>query len=359
MHPMHPSELSIIDLLRATLRHRRLAGGFLLATAVVTLLAAWLVPRSFRSESKLYIRLGRETASLDPTSVIGRDLPSTPLSASRENEINSVCEILPSRVLLEQVVDRVGADAILDGTAPQPTSAPATGDVSARTTPPRAMQTASLASGSGATRAANDRDRAILALDKMLEVEAVKKSDVVRVTCRSHDPLLSQRIVATLVDTYMVEHLRLNRTPGAHDFLERETAHVLEKLADTEQALRSLKDETGLASPDAQRELMVQRAARLEDELLVTAAALASSEAETGMLRQQLTTVPKTTITAGTEGIPNHGVDLMRNELYRLQMIEQEMSSKYTDQHFLVQQARERTAAAPRCSRAKRTRATR
>ena len=218
MHPMHPSELSIIDLLRATLRHRRLAGGFLLATAVVTLLAAWLVPRNFRSESKLYIRLGRRTASLDPTSVIGRDLPSTPLSASHENEINSVCEILPSRVLLEQVVDRVGADAILDGTAPQPTSAPATGDVSARTTPPRAMQTASLASGSGATRAANDRDRAILALDKMLEVEAVKKSDVVRVTCRSHDPLLSQRIVATLVDTYMVEHLRLNRTPGRARF---------------------------------------------------------------------------------------------------------------------------------------------
>jgi uncharacterized protein involved in exopolysaccharide biosynthesis len=36
----------------------------------------------------------------------------------------------------------------------------------------------------------------------------------------------------------------------------------------------------------------------------------------------------------------------MRNELYRLQMLEQELSSKYTDEHFAVQQARERAAAA-------------
>ncbi len=346
MRLIHPSELSLIDLARVTLRHRRLAGGFLLATAVATLLAAWLVPRNYRSESKLYIRMGRETTSLDPASVIGRDLPTTPFSPSRENEINSVCEILQSRVLLEQVVDQVGAEAILDGTAPQPTSETNARAESGQAAARHVVKTASLAIDSDTSRLPNDRDKAILALEKLLEIQAVKKSDVVRVTCKSHNPLLSQRIVATLVDLYLAEHLRLNRTSGAHDFLERETAQMREKLVAAEDELRALKDQTGLASPEAQRELIVERAARLEDELLINAAGLAGAEAEMRMLREQIAMVPKTTVTAGTAGIPNHGVDLMRNELYRLQMIEQDLSSKYTDQHFLVQQSRERTAAA-------------
>ena len=122
---MHPSELSLLDLFRAASRHRRLACGFLGIAGVATLLAVWLVPRNYRSESKLYVRLGRESASLDPASIVGRDLPTALMSTPHENEINSVAEILQSRVLLEQVVDIVGVDAILDGTAPE--SAPLEG----------------------------------------------------------------------------------------------------------------------------------------------------------------------------------------------------------------------------------------
>ena len=180
----------------------------------------------------------------------------------------------------------------------------------------------------------------------MIDTQVVKKSDVVRVTCQTHNPVLSQRLVATLVDLYMSEHVRLNRTSGTHKFLERETAAMREKLRASENELRAMKDQTGLASPEVQRELLVTRAARIEDDLLTTAALLASAEAETRVLRDQLTTLPKTTVTAGTAGIPNHGVELMRNELYRLQMIEQDLDSKYTDSHFLVQQSRDRTNAA-------------
>src|SRR5580698_9202926 len=53
------------------------------ATAAVILY--W--PRSYRSEAMLFVRLGRESVSLDPTATMGQTIA---VSESRENEINSI-----------------------------------------------------------------------------------------------------------------------------------------------------------------------------------------------------------------------------------------------------------------------------
>src|SRR5205814_1208183 len=99
-------------------------------------------------------------------------------------------------------------------------------------------------------------------------------------------PQLSQGIVSRLVEIYLAEYLRLNRTQGAHSFLEHQTAEIRETLSRAEDELRKLKDKSGVSSPEIQRQLMVTRAGRLEDELFTTSAALASTEAEVRQLRE-------------------------------------------------------------------------
>ena len=330
-------------------RHWKLSAGFFIATVLLTLLGVWFAPRSYRSESKLYIRLGRESASLDPTAMIGRPSgSSTPMISGRENEINSITEILQSRVLLEKVVDAVGPQAILQGTDVAdadliavpglPEQASSIGQV--------AISNADLSNASEWPRKPNDRDRAIIKLQAMIEVQAIKKSDVVRVACNTNSPRLAQKIVTQLVDFYLDEHLRLNRTPGAEEFLERQTAEMRAKLVGTEEDLRKLKDKTGLAAPDVQRGLIVSRAGRLEDELLSSAADLRGAEVAVRQLREQVATMPTTITTSHTVGIPNHGAELMRHELYQLQLLEQDLASKYTDEHFSMQQMHERLPAA-------------
>lgn len=69
-------------------------------------------PRTYRSQTKLFLRLGRENATLDATATLGQN-PVVALPPTRDNEINSVLEILKSRVLLEKVADRVGPAVIL------------------------------------------------------------------------------------------------------------------------------------------------------------------------------------------------------------------------------------------------------
>jgi polysaccharide biosynthesis protein PslE len=339
----------VVEIARVLARHWRLSAVFFIASVSITLLIVWLAPRSYRSESKLYIRLGRESASLDPTAMIGRPATSgSPMPSGRENELNSITEILQSRVLLEQVVDVIGPQAILLGTDiadTDPSLEPRLPEP-ALSSVPHSTKTANIVIESDWRRAPSERDRAIIKLQEMIEVQAIKKSDVVRVACNTQSPRLAQKVVAHLVDFYLDEHLRLNRTSGADEFLDRQTAEMRAKLVGAEEDLRKLKDKTGLASPEVQRGLMVTRAGRLEDELLTTAAALESSEAEMRQLRDQVATLPKTTTTAHMAGIPNHAPELMRNELYRLQMLEQELASKYTDKHFSVRQIRERVPAA-------------
>src|SRR5262245_21437720 len=115
-------ELSLFDLGSVVLRRRKLAGSIFLGSVAASLLVAWLWPRQYESESKLYIRLGRESRSLDPTAAVGRPTTATALPFTRENELNSITEILLSRVLLERLVDAVGPDAILWGVPAEPTS---------------------------------------------------------------------------------------------------------------------------------------------------------------------------------------------------------------------------------------------
>src|SRR5438874_2030953 len=147
------------------------------ALAVLVLAGLWTLvsSRAYRSQAKLFVRLGRENATLDPTATVGQ-APVLSVQQSRENEINTAVEILKSRVLLEKVADAVGAGAIL-GESP--------------------------ASDDGREK---QQYRAVARLTKLLEVEPIKKSNVLAVTFDGPSPELSQAIVSKLLEFYLQRH---------------------------------------------------------------------------------------------------------------------------------------------------------
>src|SRR5437899_10683207 len=116
---MEPGEAttSLRDLAPIVYRHRRKMGLFFLAVMAAVTAYVLLCPRVYRSQAKLFVRLGRENATLDPTATVGQ-APVVAVPQSRENELNTVVEILNSRVLLEKVVDSIGPQAILYGGEP-------------------------------------------------------------------------------------------------------------------------------------------------------------------------------------------------------------------------------------------------
>jgi len=306
---------------------------------------AWTAfgPKEFRSESKLFVRLGRENVALDPTVTFGQ-APAVAIPQSRDNEINSVTEMLRSRVLVEQVVDDLGAETILE-----PENHPFGADEPLADEGDASSQQSMLRQWGSRLKLLTPltaRQRAIEKLRKMVWIEAARKSDVITVACDSPSPELSQAIVTKLVEAYLDHHVRLNRTPGARDFFAEQTERLGRDLETSEEAMRDLKNATGVSSLATHRRHLMDRIARLEDERLQSVSDLAAAEAEVRLLNETLASMSRTEIQEETSGVGNDAADRMRDQLYTLEVMQQELHAKYTDEHPEVRHVREQIEAA-------------
>jgi uncharacterized protein involved in exopolysaccharide biosynthesis len=341
------SQTTLRDLLRTVFRHRWKASAVFLGVMAVVILATSWTPKAYRSEGQLLVRLGRENVTLDPTATLGGST-IVPLPSSRESEINSVVEILKSRVLAEQVVDAIGPDALLSAD---------------RGPSGRAIVAAEDAGGwlkrtgeqaQGLVAAAADwlkrlllitpvslREQAVLKVSKNLSVDAVTKSNVVRISYAGPTPELSQAVVTTLIDRYLDEHVRINRARGSHEFFIEQTGLLQSQLAEKEVELRNLKVETGLVSPARQRDVLVERLSSLREQLAQVEAEKAAAGKGIAALRGELEALPETQIAARTTGVGNQGTEGMREQLYLLQMQEQEAAARYTESHPKLRLIRE------------------
>ena len=193
---------------------------------------------------------------------------------------------------------------------------------------------------------AGDRDDAIRTVLAGLEVEAVKRSNIVLITYDGPSPELSRAVVANLIDCYLDRRPDSNRSPGTYTFLLEQATRLRSALDHSEEELRDLQNATGLSSPEGQRQLLVARIGRLEDDLLQTTTSLTAGLAEVQSLQEKRAGLSPTGVTAQTRGMPNAAVDALRGQLYTLQLKERELLSLHPEKNPEVQAVRQETDAA-------------
>ena len=98
------------DAICAIFRHKGKAAAVFVTVVAGVGLFAFLTP-GIPVGRQAVCTAGGENATLDPTATLGQS-PIVTVPQSRENEINSVVEILRSRILLEKVVDSLGPRTI-------------------------------------------------------------------------------------------------------------------------------------------------------------------------------------------------------------------------------------------------------
>src|SRR5690348_14410053 len=109
MENLYQPEITPWQVLGGCWRHK---GKAVLAFVLVCGLAAAYLStskRTYESEAKLYVRVGRESVSLDPTATTGQVVS---LQDSREGEVNAIEQLLLARETAEMVVDKLGTDMI-------------------------------------------------------------------------------------------------------------------------------------------------------------------------------------------------------------------------------------------------------
>ncbi len=187
-----------IDPLALASRHKRKMLLAFLAGTALTIAYFSLATREFKSEAKLFVRLGRESVALDPTATNGQFLA---VGESRGSEIYAVEELLSSRPLAEKIVDEFGSYRILEK---DPDAGPSLG------------QRLSVLDDYNLNplRVYNLRDKAIKVFQETLKVSSGNKSNMVSVSYQSESPQLARDVLQSLLPLACEEHLRVHRARG-------------------------------------------------------------------------------------------------------------------------------------------------
>jgi uncharacterized protein involved in exopolysaccharide biosynthesis len=289
--------------------------------------------KKYRSEAKLYIRLGRENVVLDPTSTFGQG-PVVAIPASREMELGSIAEMASSRFLLEQVVYRIGPEKILGTDVPP--SSPFSPIASASSATPfltAADSESSFQDIDPAVLRSEPFDKAVRLLAEQLNVEIIKKTSTISISCEGSSPETSQAVVTALVDLAVERHLHLHRSPKGLAFLSQQTERLRSELDVFEETLKRKKIDAGLFFPEGQRQAAVALVTRLQEEIATTRGARAAAEKECAALAERLAKLSPTQVTARTSGVPNEAAGGMRNQLYTLEIREQELLARHPPGH--------------------------
>jgi uncharacterized protein involved in exopolysaccharide biosynthesis len=327
--------------------------GIVVATLLLLGIAAGVfsLPRQYVSEARLFVRIGHQSLTLDPTVTTNQTVS---LYETRESELNSIVEVLQSREVLLHVVRTVGAAAILHGQLPasgaevEHTSAAAASNRSASTTestspvaPLASQEVARGAERAEPLQARPQEEQAVAKLAKMLHVWSPKRSHVIALSCEASSPELAQLLIETLLTVYREVHADMHRTTDSYPFFVAQEALLQQRWQEAAEKLQTAKDRLGVTSLEEQRVAQQRQLNQLRQELHTVEVDLAASRGRLTAMRTALEELPQMAA-AGQLHALSEGV---RTSLFQLETRRQELLARYTPEHPLVQLVTEQMAA--------------
>jgi uncharacterized protein involved in exopolysaccharide biosynthesis/Mrp family chromosome partitioning ATPase len=259
----HHSGIHLSDILFALFKRKRT----ITLCAIVGLIAAaafyFFYPHVYESQAKLLVRYVLERSAIDP---IEGTKPTFQSSNDSDRVIGAEIEILTSWDLAMQVAQAIGPKRLV---APAPVPDPVRRVV-------EAVGLKQLLPASGASASETDAARSIIL---GLKVLATKGSNIIFVSYQNRNPELATLVLQELLSRYFVKHLEVHRSAGAFDFVTQQTDQVRTHLNQAEDALKSLRDKTGVISLKDGSAALTAEASKIQDDLNAVESELAEGKA--------------------------------------------------------------------------------
>lgn len=338
------ASLSMGELLRSLWHYRYSIIGITFVLTGLLGIAIFFLPVKYDSGAQLLVRLGRGTLSTDPTSNI---TPTVSVQETRLSQVSSVKEMLQGRALAEQVVQRVGADRILEphGIVEQ--------------TFQRAIAQISALIGRGGGAAAGEGDlspeearehlkqeEAIAKLQDNLLFTTTKNAYTIDVRMRSGSPYLSRDLLAALIDLYQDYHVQAYHSTGTLSFFETQTDQSYQAAVESREKVRQAKNTMGVIEIEAARVALREQLSQVNRDLAQTESDLAATSSEVKRYESELAGVPERIQSEKITGITSNTGDGMRQQLYQLEVQAKELASKLQEDHPQMKAIRDQLAAA-------------
>ena len=256
----HHSGIHLSDILFALFKRKRT----IILCAVVGVIAAaafyFFYPPVYESQAKLLVRYVLERSAVDSIESTNASAAAASSNFYTDRVIGAEIEILTSWDLAAQVAQAIGPKRLLP---------PAT-DLLTKVAPAIGIKPPSAA----ATEA-----EAASAVSLGLNVISNKGSNIISVSYKNRSPEIATLVLQELLSRYFVKHLEVHRSAGAFDFVSQQTDQVRTRLNQTEDALKSLRDKTGIISLEEGSKALTAEAAKTQEALNAAEAELAEGKA--------------------------------------------------------------------------------
>jgi len=256
-----PSGMKVGDILFALFKRKRTIGicaavGIIAAAAVY-----FLYPPSYESQAKLLVRYVTERSAVDP---VEAEKAAAASNSEAGRVINTEIEIMTSWDLAVQVAQALGPQRLL----------PPPQDLFSRVALALRLKRLLPPSGASATEAT-----AAQSIASGLKVTPNNGSNIILVSYKNRNPEIATVVLQELLSRYFVKHLEVHRSADAFDFVARQTDQLRARLNQTEDALKSLREKTGIASLKEGSAALTSQAAKAQEQLNAAEAELAEGRA--------------------------------------------------------------------------------
>jgi uncharacterized protein involved in exopolysaccharide biosynthesis len=290
--------------LAATLfrRPRLVAASFgviLLATMLFVIFSA-----RYESHFMVLLRRGR----YDP---VASSQPASPMDFTRpditEEELNSEVELLRDEDLLKQVVESAG---LVPANTPK-------------------------------SERPSEIEHTVRKLSRRLDVEALKKSNLIHVSYKDADPARAARVLSALASLYVRRHTNLQRPPGEIQFFDLQTAAYEKRLHQSETELVNFTRARGVVSAALERDIALQKLGEADVAYRQIDQDRTDTERQIASLGEQIKSFPARSVTLKRWADNPEALEKMKTHLLELQLKRTELRSRFAPSYRLVQEVEE------------------
>jgi uncharacterized protein involved in exopolysaccharide biosynthesis len=267
-------------------------------------ISSLFLPSKYKAETKLLVKRER----IDPVITPEQNAPLTYHDTVGEEEINSELELMTSTDVLRKVVATNNLDK--------------KHFLSSILHPWQTPQ--------------NRTDKSAADLRSDLQIEVLKKTNIISVTYESKDPAVAQRVLQTLDDAYLQKHLEVHHPGGQYEFFEQQSGKYKQDMLAAEAKLKQFSDQSGGVAPTVMRDMTLQKLADFNSSLETTRASIAESKRRIGDLEKQQQSTPSRLITQSKKGDNAQVMENLKSTLLTLENKRTELLTKYQPTYPLV-----------------------
>ncbi|HEX4783128.1 MAG TPA: hypothetical protein VH350_02235, partial [Candidatus Sulfotelmatobacter sp.] len=308
----HAFSPSIRDIVAVAFRHRKLTYAFLGAAVLVAIVFALALPK-YAGDVKFMVTRERVDPSISPTPEQNTFAMEAQATVTEEN-LNSEVEILNSHEMLRNVVLATNLGH-------------------------RKSLMSYVTGWWGSWRSDDEKLEAVVQkLDKDLDIETVKRSNIIQVTYKNRDREVVGRVLKTLSALYLQKHMEVHRPSGQFAFFDGETERYHKGLMAAEESLSDFPKKYGVVSPAADRDLVLQKLNEFRASLQVAGADIQETQKRIEKLQQEDHSIPERVTTTSRKVDNPELFQKLKGTLLDLELKRVDLLTKFQPEYRPVQE---------------------